>query len=162
MAETTNQTSNPDLDCWMRAALELAAEAAEADEVPVGAIVVKDGQIIGKGRNRKEEDCSATRHAEIEAIEDASRNMGAWRLTDCDLFVTLEPCPMCAGAIIQSRIRHLYYGADDPKGGAVSSLYQLLDDPRWNHSTKVTKYILQEDCSQILSDFFRNKRLSKK
>ncbi len=145
-------------DYWMQQALLLAKQAATADEVPVGAIVVKNGVVIGKGRNRKEESQLATRHAEIEAIESASRNLGTWRLVDCDLYVTLEPCPMCAGAILQSRIRHLYFGADDPKGGAVTSLYQLLGDSRWNHSTGVTKNLLQDSCSKILSSFFRQKR----
>lgn len=143
---------------WMQQALLLAKEAATADEVPVGAVVVRNGVVIGRGRNRKEEDRLATRHAEIEAIEDASKTIGAWRLLDCDLYVTLEPCPMCAGAILQSRIRHLYYGADDPKGGAVTSLYQLLDDTRWNHSTNVTNHVLKQACSSLLSDFFREKR----
>lgn len=148
-------------DHWMAEALLLAREAAAADEVPVGAIVVKNGAVVGRGRNRKEEAGLATRHAEIEAIEDASRKLGAWRLVDCDLYVTLEPCPMCTGAILQSRIRHLYFGATDPKGGAVTSLYQLLDDDRWNHSTGVTAGLLQKPCSSILSEFFRSKRESR-
>ena len=154
VAENTEEFHN----FQMSEALKLAQEAELADEVPVGAVVVRGGQIIGRGRNRKEEALQATRHAEIEAIEEASQTLGAWRLTDCDLYVTLEPCPMCAGAILQSRIRTLYFGTSDSKGGAVVSLYQLLDDNRWNHSTKVVSGILQKECSQILTDFFKKKR----
>jgi tRNA(adenine34) deaminase len=144
---------------YMGLALELAHEAGAQDEVPVGAIVVRQGQVVGRGYNRKEQAHSATRHAEIEAIEDASRNMGAWRLTDCDLYVTLEPCPMCAGAILQSRIRKLYFGTEDPKGGAVVSLYRLLEDVRWNHRTATEAGVLRDPCRIILQEFFLKKRI---
>lgn len=146
---------------YMGLALELAQEAERQDEVPVGAVVVSNGQVVGRGYNKKEQAHCATRHAEIEAIEDASRNLGAWRLVDCDLYVTLEPCPMCAGAIVQSRIRHLYFGTPDPKAGAVVSLYSLLSDERLNHQTQLTCGFLSTECSEILTAFFAKKRRSK-
>ena len=143
---------------FMQAALDLAKAAEREGEVPVGAVIVKDGKVVGQGQNRKESLNLATRHAEIEAIEDASKNLDAWRLEDCDLYVTLEPCLMCAGAIVASRIKKVYYGTDDPKGGAVKSLYQALNDSRLNHKCEVEAGLLKDECSQILKDFFKAKR----
>lgn len=145
---------------YMGLALELAKEAERQDEVPVGAIVVFNDQVVGRGYNKKEQSQCATRHAEIEAIEEASRTIGAWRLIDCDLYVTLEPCSMCAGAIVQARLRHVYFGATDPKAGAVVSLYNLLGDTRLNHQSKVIAGYLSEECGEILKAFFARKRKS--
>jgi len=143
----------------MRAAVRLAKEAAKIGEVPVGAVVVDaDGAIIGQGANRRESDGSPTAHAEIIAINEAAGNMGNWRLTGCTLYVTLEPCPMCAGAILNARIPKLVYGASDPKAGAVDSLYELLTDTRLNHRVDVTPGVLADECGQILSEFFSKLR----
>ena len=144
----------------MREALGLAKQAAQNDEVPVGAVVVKDGKIIGRGKNKREDQQSAISHAEIEAITEANKTLGSWRLEDCDLYVTLEPCPMCAGAIFQARMKRVYYGAPDPKAGAVDSLFSLLSDSRLNHQVEVHSGILKEECSSILKDFFRKLRSS--
>ena len=147
-------------EVFMREALSLAKQAAQNDEVPVGAVVVKDGKIIGRGRNQREDQQSAISHAEIEAITEANKTLGSWRLEDCDLYVTLEPCPMCAGAIFQARMKRVYYGAPDPKAGAVDSLFSLLSDSRLNHQVEVHSGILKEECSSILKDFFRKLRSS--
>ncbi len=141
----------------MREALALAREAAEDGEVPIGCVVVKDGVIVGRGRNRRENGKNALYHAEILAIDDACRNLGGWRLFGCDLYVTLEPCPMCAGAIINSRIETVYFGAHDPKAGSVGSMVNLFDLP-YNHKPKVESGILGEECAQILKNFFKNLR----
>ncbi len=146
---------------YMAEALRLAKEAAEAGEVPVGAVVVKDGTIIGRGRNRREESNRSLSHAEIEAIEEANQNLGSWRLVDCELYVTLEPCPMCSGAILQARINRLVYGTKDPKAGAVDSLYQLLADPRLNHQVEVVSGVLADEASLLLKEFFLKLRSSK-
>lgn len=147
----------------MRRAIYYAKKAAEAGEVPVGAIVVDpQGKIIGRGRNRREEKQNVIEHAELMALQQAQRKIGSWRLEDCDLYVTLEPCLMCSGAIIQSRIRHVYFGAYDPKAGAVCSVTQMLDVPQWNHHSLYTGGILEEDCSLMLKDFFRKRRLENK
>ena len=147
-------------EVFMREALGLAKQAAQNDEVPVGAVVVKDGKIIGRGKNKREDQQSAISHAEIEAITEANKTLGSWRLEDCDLYVTLEPCPMCAGAIFQARMKRVYYGAPDPKAGAVDSLFSLLSDSRLNHQVEVHSGILKEECSSILKDFFRKLRSS--
>ena len=138
---------------YMREALVLAREAYEAGEVPVGCIIVKNGQIIGRGRNRREEKQSALSHAELEAIEDACRATGGWRLQGCQLYVTLEPCPMCAGGIISARIPEVYYGAKDEGFGAVGSILNLFEE-NFRHHPKVIGHILEEDCKAILQDFF--------
>ncbi|MEO0335258.1 MAG: tRNA adenosine(34) deaminase TadA [Pseudomonadota bacterium] len=143
-------------------ALVEARKAEQLGEVPVGAVVVKDGEVVATGHNRKESNFSATRHAEMEAIEAASLKLGRWRLSDCDLYVTLEPCVMCAGAIVASRIRTLVYGAKDPKAGAVESLYQIPSDERLNHNCVVVKGVLEEDCSEILRSFFKARRQAQK
>ncbi len=150
-------------DMYMRIALDLARAAAAEGEVPVGALVIdKDGQIIGTGANRREADQDPIAHAEILAIANAANRIGLWRLEDTTLFVTLEPCPMCAGAILNARIPRVVYGAVDPKAGAVQSLYTLLDDERLNHRCEVKGGILAEECSEILSSFFRNLRMQGK
>ncbi|NQZ00228.1 MAG: nucleoside deaminase [Bdellovibrionales bacterium] len=147
---------------FISVALEEAREGERLGEVPVGAVVVMDGEIIASSHNRKELDLCATRHAEIEVLEAASKKLGRWRLSDCDLYVTLEPCVMCAGAIVASRIRTLVYGATDPKGGAIESVYQITTDERLNHNCAVVKGVLQQECSEILRTFFKAKRESQK
>ena len=145
---------------YMKEALKLAVEAAEAGEVPVGAVVVCDGEIVGTGRNRREADKNALAHAEIEAINQACNTLGGWRLWKCDLYVTLEPCPMCAGAIINSRIKRVIYGADDAKAGSCASVVNLFDLP-YNHKPEITKGVCEDECASILKDFFKNLRLKK-
>ena len=143
---------------WMVHAIKQAVQAAEQDEVPVGAIIVHKDKIIGTGFNQREQLNDPTAHAEMIAITQAASHLQSWRLTDTTLYVTLEPCPMCAGAILQSRISRVVYGASDPKAGAVHSLYQLLNDPRLNHQTVATSGLLAEECGQLLSHFFQMKR----
>ena len=138
---------------YMREALVLAREAYEAGEVPVGCVIVKNDRIIGRGRNRREEKQSALSHAELEAIEDACRATGGWRLQGCQLYVTLEPCPMCAGGIISARIPEVYYGAKDEGFGAVGSILNLFEE-NFRHHPKVIGHILEDDCKAILQDFF--------
>ena len=138
---------------YMREALVLAKEAYEAGEVPVGCVIVKNGQIIGRGRNRREEKQSALSHAELEAIEDACRATGGWRLQGCQLYVTLEPCPMCAGGIISARIPEVYYGAKDEGFGAVGSILNLFEE-NFRHHPKVIGHILEQECKALLQDFF--------
>ena len=147
---------------YMRVALEEAKNAAANGEVPVGAVVVYQDEIIGRGYNRREELCSALAHAELLAIEQASRHLGSWRLCDCQLYVTLEPCVMCVGAIVQARMGRLIFGCLDPKGGAVESLYQLCADARLNHRLPVAGGMLAEDCSTILQAFFNRLRQNKR
>ena len=142
----------------MREALALAAQAFALDEVPVGAVVVHQNQIIGRGFNRRESDHSALAHAEILAIAEASRTMDAWRLIDCTLYVTLEPCLMCAGAIYQARIPQVVFGALDPKAGATGSLYRVHEDTRLNHRFMVQGEFLGQECRDLLQRFFREKR----
>lgn len=139
-------------------ALEQAAAAEAIDEVPVGAIIVRDQQIIGAAHNLSRQLRDGTAHAEMIAITQASEAVGDWRLEQCTLYVTLEPCPMCAGAILQSRIPNVVFGAVDPKAGAVVSMYQLLNDERLNHQCAVTSGILAQPCGEILTHFFRQKR----
>lgn len=146
-----------DLEALMRICITLAQEAQEQDEVPIGAIVVYNGQVIGAGRNTREKHQSIIGHAEIRALEQASQVRKSWRLTDCTLITTLEPCVMCAGAIIQARISHLVYGADDPKGGA-QTLFQLFNSNKLNHHVLVTSGVLNTDCSLLLKEFFKKKR----
>lgn len=144
---------------FMDQAIELAKEAAKEGEVPVGAVVVIDGRIVGRGRNRRETDKNALAHAEIEAINEACKTLGGWRLWQCDMYVTLEPCPMCTGAIINSRIKRLVYGASDSKAGSCGSIVNLFSLP-YNHKPEVISGLKQEECAALLSDFF--KRLRKK
>lgn len=146
---------------FMRAALEQAALAAREGEVPVGAVVVKDGEIIAVGRNRREVGRNALAHAELEAIDGACKALGGWRLWQCDLYVTLEPCPMCTGAIINARIRRLVYGASDYKAGSCGSVVNLFDLP-YNHKPEMVAGCLEEACSEILKQFFRELRAKRK
>ncbi len=147
---------------YMMRALDLAKQAAAMGEVPVGAVVVQKstGRIIGEGYNRRETDHSPLAHAEIMAIDAASRNLGGWRLLDSVLYVTLEPCPMCAGAILHARLDQVVYGASDPKGGAVDSVEHLFTLP-YNWTPEVHAGLLQAECAQVLKDFFRELRLKK-
>ena len=147
---------------YMRAAIAEAHQAEILGEVPIGAVVVHDGQIIGRGHNMREKFQDVTYHAEILAIMEACTNLGSWRLEDCDLYVTLEPCIMCSGAIVNARIKNVYYGAKDPKAGAVDSLYHLLSDQRLNHQVNVESGLLGAECSQMLKDIFRAIRKKKK
>ena len=139
---------------YMKAALRLARKAAEEGEVPVGAVVVCDGQIVGRGRNRREGKKNALHHAEIEAIGKACKKLGGWRLHKCDLYVTLEPCPMCAGAIINARIKTVYYGAPDPKAGSCGTQVNLFALP-YNHKPAVVAGVLEDECADVLRAFFR-------
>ncbi|PKN16330.1 MAG: tRNA adenosine(34) deaminase TadA [Deltaproteobacteria bacterium HGW-Deltaproteobacteria-23] len=147
---------------WMSKALDLARKAESAAEVPIGAIVVRDGKIIGRGFNQRESKNDPSAHAEIIAIRQASRRLNAWRLTGSTLYVTLEPCPMCMGAILLARIERLVFGCHDPKGGAAGSLYNLAVDPRFNHKVELVSGVMQAKCSEILSSFFRKLRQEKK
>ena len=142
---------------FMAAAIELARQAAEEGEVPVGAVVVRDDKIIGRGRNRRERGKSAVAHAEVEAINEACLALGSWRLSGCELYVTLEPCPMCAGAAINSRIERVVYGAFDEKAGSVGSVINMFDLP-YNHRPCVTVGVCRDECARILSGFFENIR----
>ena len=143
---------------YMRLALEQAAAAAEADEAPVGAVIVADGRVLAAARNEREALRDPTAHAEMIAITQAASALQNWRLENCTLYVTLEPCPMCAGAIVLARIPRVVFGALDPKGGAVRSLYRLLEDARLNHRVEVVEGVLSEPCGLVLSEFFRGKR----
>lgn len=146
---------------FMAEALAEASKAAEKNEVPVGAVVVYQGKIVGRGHNRREELQSPIAHAEMVAIEQAAAGLGSWRLQDCTLYVTLEPCLMCVGAIVQARVSRLVFGCLDPKGGAVESLYRACEDPRLNHQPRVTRGVLENDCARILSEFFDALRAKK-
>ena len=142
----------------MGLAIEEATAALAHDDVPVGAVVVHDGAVIGRGHNRREVDQDPTAHAEVIAIREAAEALGSWRLEDCTLVVTLEPCTMCAGAIVLARIPTVVYGATDPKAGAAGSLMDVLDDPRLNHRAAVTTGVLAEECGEVLRAFFRARR----
>lgn len=146
----------------MRVAIKEAHQAQLLGEVPIGAVIVHNGQIIASGHNMRERFQDVTYHAEMLAIMEACTALNSWRLEDCDLYVTLEPCIMCSGAIVNARIKNVYYGARDPKVGAVDSLYHLLGDQRLNHQVHVESGILGEECSQMLKDFFRTVRKKKK
>ena len=143
---------------FMAEALKLAKEAFDAGEVPVGCVIVKDGEIVGRGRNRREGDKSALAHAEIEAIAEACRNLGGWRLWQCPLYVTLEPCPMCAGAIVNARIPRVVYGASDRKCGAVRSVCSMFS-MEFNHHPTVEYGILEAECAALLTEFFQKLRV---
>lgn len=143
---------------FMKEALKEAEKAYKKLEVPVGAIIVKDGKIIAKAYNQKESKTDTTKHAEILAIQKASKKLKSWRLIDCEMYVTLEPCTMCAGAIIHSRIKKVYIGAMDEKTGAVGSVLNLFEDYKFNHKPEVEKGILKEDCESLLKQFFKELR----
>lgn len=146
---------------YMEEALRLATEASADGEVPVGCVIVRAGEIVGRGRNRREKDRCALAHAEIEAIEEACRNLGGWRLWECTLYVTLEPCPMCAGAIVNARIPRVVYGASDSKCGAVRSVCAMFD-MEFNHHPRVESGLMEEEASALLRDFFKNLRVELK
>lgn len=139
---------------YMDLALQEAGRAAAKEEIPVGAVIVGRGRVIAQGHNRREELQRPTAHAEILALEKASSHLGSWRLQECTLYVTLEPCIMCVGAILQARVSRLVFGCLDPKGGAVESLYRLCEDPRLNHRLEATGGVLASECGRILSEFF--------
>ena len=143
---------------YMKEALKEAKKAYSKLEIPVGAVIVKDGKIIARGHNIKEEKKDTTKHAEIIAIQKASKKLNNWRLNDCEMYVTLEPCSMCAGAIIQSRIKKVYIGAMDEKTGACGSVLNLLKDYKFNHIVEEETGILKDDCEKVLKDFFINLR----
>ncbi len=147
---------------FMKMALQEASAAMAEDEVPVGAIITLGDRVIAAAHNQRETLHDPTAHAEMIAITQAAESRGSWRLDACTLYVTLEPCPMCAGAIIQARIPNVVYGATDPKAGAVHTLYQLLDDPRLNHRCLITAGVLGEPCGEILTRFFRQQRAAGK
>lgn len=143
---------------FMKEAIKQAKKAAAEDEVPVGAVAVLDGKIIARARNRKEKYNDATAHAEIELIKKASKKLDNWWLENVEVYVTLEPCPMCAGAFINARIGKLYFGAEDPKSGCCGSLYTLTEDKRFNHTVTVEGGLLKEECAALLTEFFKAKR----
>ena len=147
---------------YMQEALEEAKKAAALGEVPIGAVIVYKDEIIARAHNLRETTQNALTHAESMAIQEACSKIGSWRLEETTLYVTLEPCPMCAGAILQSRVPRVVYGARDIKAGCVDSLYRLLNDPRFNHECSVTEGVMAEECGQILTDFFKALRDRKK
>ena len=152
---------SPDDERWMIRALELAKAAGERGEIPVGAVIVHNGEIIAEAGNFKESSQDPLGHAEIMVIQQAAARLGRWRLTDCTIYVTLEPCTMCAGALIHARIGRVVYGTRDPKAGAVHSLYQILNDPRLNHEPIVESGQRELECSLLLKEFFHNLRQKK-
>lgn len=148
-------------ELYMKKALAQAQKAYNKLEVPVGAVIVKDGKIIASAYNQKETKFDTTKHAEIIAIQKASKKLESWRLLDCEMYVTLEPCPMCAGAIIQSRIKKVYYGVSDEKTGAVGSKLNLFRDFKFNHKVEFESSILEKECQRLLQDFFKELRVQK-
>lgn len=146
---------------FMKEALKEAKKAYNKLEIPVGAVIVKDGKIIARAHNQKETKFDTTKHAEILAIQKASKKLNSWRLNNCQMYVTLEPCPMCAGAIIQSRIKKVYFGTIDEKTGAVGSKLNLFTDYKFNHNVEYEKNVLNKECKQILQNFFKELRKSK-
>ena len=147
---------------FMKQALKEAKKAYNKKEIPVGAVIVKNGEIRARGHNIKEMKNDCTKHAEIIAIQKASKKLDSWRLTDCEMYVTLEPCSMCAGALIQSRIKKIHIGCMDEKTGACGSVLNLLEDYKFNHKIEIEKGILKEECEKILKDFFKELRKTKK
>ena len=145
-------------ETYMRTALEAAREAARLGEIPVGACIVRDGEILSVGYNTRESERDPLGHAEINAIRQACQRLGSWRLDGCVLYVTLEPCQMCAGAIVQARIPEVMIGCMNPKAGCAGSIYNLLQEPAFNHQVSLFKGVLEEECSQMLKDFFRSLR----
>ena len=155
------QYSQAEIKHFMKEAIRRAKTAAKYGETPVGCVIVKDGKIISSGRNKRENGKNALYHAELEAINKACKKLGGWRLHQCDLFVTLEPCPMCAGAIINARIKNVYYGAKDLKSGSFGSIVNL-SELSYNHKPQIYAGIMEEQCSAVLTDFFKELRQSKK
>ncbi|GLO64240.1 tRNA adenosine(34) deaminase TadA [Oceanobacillus kimchii] len=148
-------------ELFMAAAIREARRAWVLNEVPIGAVIVHDGEIIGKGFNLRESMQATLTHAELLAMQEANNEIGSWRLEDCTLYVTLEPCPMCAGAIVQSRMKRVVYGASDTKAGCAGTLMNLLNEPQFNHQVEVTSGILEQQCSTILKEFFKELREKK-
>jgi tRNA(adenine34) deaminase len=142
----------------MRRALEQARRAAKIDEVPVGAVVYRGEEVLGEGHNRREAEADPTAHAEMLAVREAAQRLGTWRLEGCTMAVTLEPCPMCAGAMVNARLARLVYGADDPKMGSVRTLHRLCEDPRFNHRLAVIPGLLADESAALLREFFRGRR----
>lgn len=157
-----SQFTEEEIYSYMNEAIKEARKAEAVEEVPIGAVIVKDREIIGRGHNLRETSQEATTHAEMIAISEANRTIGNWRLENCHMFVTLEPCVMCSGAIVLSRLKSVYYGPADPKGGAVESLMNVLQDDRLNHQCEVHRGVQEEECRQLLTNFFRELRLKKK
>lgn len=153
-----NNTADKDKRRYMRLALREAKKAALINEVPVGAVIVKDGKVIARGHNIKEKKKNSMYHAEIVALEKACKKVGDWRLNECDIFVTLEPCPMCAGALINARIGNIFFGAYDERAGCCGTLYDLPRDSRFNHRPNVEGGILEEECAEVLVEYFKQKR----
>jgi tRNA(adenine34) deaminase len=147
---------------FMREAIKEAEKAEELKEVPIGAVIVIEGKVVARAHNLRENEQNAIAHAELLAIDQACKELRSWRLEDATLYVTLEPCPMCAGAIMLSRVKRVVYGAADPKGGCAGTLMNLLEDERFNHQSEVISGVLEKECGQILSDFFRKIRERKK
>ena len=147
---------------FMKAALAQAEKSAAIDEVPIGCVIVYEGKIIARGYNRRNIDKNTTSHAEINAIRKASRKLGDWRLEGCTIYITLEPCQMCAGAIVQARIQRAVIGAMNAKAGCAGSIYNLLQEERFNHQVEITRGVLEEECSRMLSEYFRELRKRKK
>lgn len=162
MAEHTDPATRELDKKYMAIALEEASLAAAEDEVPIGAVVVCDGEVVARAHNRRELDEDPSAHAEFRAMVDASRRLGRWRLTGCTVYVTLEPCLMCAGLMVNARVDRCVYGAPDPKGGALGTLYDVSHDPRLNHEFEVTAGVLQDECASALRAFFRAKRAARK
>ncbi|WP_029191026.1 tRNA adenosine(34) deaminase TadA [Ornithinibacillus scapharcae] len=147
---------------YMQLAIEQAEKAREIDEVPIGAVIVYEDEVIATGYNVREHSQDTLSHAELIAIQQANQKIGSWRLEDCTLYVTLEPCPMCAGAIVQSRIKRVVFGAFDPKAGCAGTLMNLLEEERFNHQAEVTAGVLEKECSELLTNFFKALRKRKK
>lgn len=147
---------------WMGVAIVEAERAASIGEVPVGAVLVREGEVVGRGHNRREADRNPLAHAEILAVRQAAEGLGSWRLEGCTLYVTLEPCAMCAGALVNSRVDRLVFGADDPKAGYCGSLGNLVQDPRLNHRLEVTGGVLAEECGELLRTFFQGLRTGRR
>ena len=162
MPKTQEVRQRKDDASWMQLALEQAQAAAELGEVPVGALVIKDGAIVGQGHNRNLLDNDPTAHAEIIALRQAAARCGNHRLAGCEMVVTIEPCAMCAGAMVHARLARLVYGASDPKGGAAGSVLQVLNHPQLNHKMEITPGVLEERCSEILKKFFQARRSMQK
>ena len=158
-SETRDIMNSPEIDeQYMAEALRQAMLALEDDEVPVGAVIVHDGRVIGRAHNQRERLGDPTAHAEMIATTQAAEHVGNWRLENCTMYVTLEPCTMCAGAIVLARLPRLVFGARDPKAGAVGSIYDIPRDPKLNHTVDVTGGVLEQECGDILTEFFRRKR----
>jgi tRNA(adenine34) deaminase len=157
-SEALSPREPPSDELWMDEALRCAQRALEANEVPVGAVVVCAGQVVGRGWNRNLTDCDPTAHAEVVALREAGRNLGNHRLGDCELFATIEPCAMCAGAAVHARIRRVVFGADDPKAGAIHSILQVVNHPHLNHRMEVRAGVLAGRSAEMLQEFFRKRR----